>query len=760
MPVASSPVQDFLSLLRGVREDGQGKWIAFCPLHEADGGSHSPSLHIADGDQGCILHCFVCGKEATPRIVHAAGSTMAKLFPQREGKSKNKKSKGRRVAEYNYRDDEGIVVYRAERWEKDGEKTFTQSRPNGHGGWTPGVKGIQRVLYRLPELIAAPPGSTVFIVEGEKKVESLVKWGLIATCNVGGAGKWSKKYSNYLSGHDVVILPDNDPVNLETGKRTGYEHACDVIAATKGIAKSIRILELPGLPPKGDIVDWIAAGGTLPQLLKLLEEPIGELPAVEIRSTKELKAAIQEMDPLDLRLPESRTDVANGRRLVKDHGQDLKYCHPWQKWIVWDGKRWKVDDTDESRRRAIAVADAIWVEMREMPKADIDDATYGKIQNHCKYSSSAAGIAKALECAAAEPGAQILPKQLDADPWLLNCENGTVDLRTGELQEHKRENLLTKISPTNFNIDAESPAWEKFLSDVFGSEELIGYIRRLCGYWSTGIIREQMLPVLFGTGSNGKTTFLNAITQALGNDFCMKAPADFIMHKRNDAHPTDKADLFGKRLVICSETDDGKRLAESMVKELTGDEAIRARRMREDFWEFDPTHKIILVTNHKPMIRGTDHGIWRRIRLIPFARQFWNPHKGEEGPPELVQDDTLKDRLEMEMAGILVWIVRGCIEWHRDGEQTPNEVDDQTKDYRSSQDVLGAFITERCDVDHQRVVQSSDLYKSYRKWTDDNGEYTVNQRQFGLSMAERGFFKYRNNGIWYRGLSLADEMPE
>lgn len=754
MPV-TDPVHEFLGLLKGVVTNGQGKWKAYCPVHEAS-GEHDPSLGITTGSDGrVLLKCLAC--DATQvQIVHAVNWTMAKLFPPRENGRGSKRRPGeKKTADYVYRDSDGIVVYRAERWEnKDGTKTFRQSRPTGNGGWKPGVKGITRVLYRLPELLAAPEGSKVFIVEGEKKVESLMAWGLIATCNVGGAGKWNKSYGKNLAGHDVIILPDNDPTNPETGKRTGYEHARDIIESVRGLAKSVRILELPGLPIKGDIVDWIASGGTLTELLKLLEQPVGELPPIIVENASE---EIKKMDPLDLRLSQARTDVSNARRLLRDHGSDLRYCYPWAKWLVWDGKRWENDDTGESRKRVVIVADAMWEELLKMPKADIDDSTYAKILQHTKYSSSAAGIAKCLECAANEPGAQILPSQLDADPWLLNVQNGTIDLRNGDLKEHERTDLLTKISLVDFQIDAHSAAWDKFLLDVFGSVELVGYVRRLCGYWSTGVIREQMLPVLWGTGSNGKTTFLNAICSVLGSDFTMKAPSDFLMNKRNDAHPTDKADLFGKRLVVCSETDDGKRLAESMVKELTGDEAIRARRMREDFWEFDPTHKILLVTNHKPMIRGTDHGIWRRIRLIPFARQFWNPHKGETGPDELCQDDTLKDRLKAEQSGILTWIVQGCIEWHRDGEQTPKEVEDQTKEYRGSQDVLGSFVDECCEVNSQYVVTSSDLYKSYRKWTDDNGEYCVNQRQFGVSMSERGFHRYRNNGVWYRGLMLVDD---
>ncbi len=752
--MTSVHVHDFLSKLRGVVPDGNDKWLAYCPVHEAT-GEHKPSLGVAiGGDEKVIVKCLACSA-TTAEIVHAAGSTMRALFPPTDlHHRRGKQSHGKKVAEYIYRDADGIVVYKTERREKqDGTKTFLQSRPNGQGGWKLGVKGITRVLYKLPELIAAPKGSIVFVVEGEKKVEALNDWGLIATCNVGGAGKWSKGYGKFLAGHDVVILPDNDPVNLETGRRTGFEHAADIIDSTRGVARSIRIIELPGLPAKGDIVDWIKAGGTLPQLLTLLEQPIGDLPKLRVANDDQV-TEVKQMDPLDLRIVDSRSDVGNGRRLIKAHGQDLKYCEPWGKWLVWDGKRWKVDDSREVYRRAKAIADQIWEEWRTV-RNDVSDDEIAKILAWAKYSSSAYGIAKCLECAASEPGAQIVPQKLDANPWLLNVDNGTIDLQTGELVEHRRGDLLTKVSPTKFDPKAESPAWDKFLAGVFGDDELISYMQRLCGYWSTGVVREQILPVFHGTGSNGKTTFLNAICNTIGSDFAMKAPAGFLMTKRNDSHPTDKADLFGKRVVVCSETDDGKRLDEAMVKEITGNERLRVRRMREDFWEFDPTHKALLVTNHKPVIRGTDHGIWRRIRLVPFRTQFWNAARGESGPEEFKQDEQLDEKLKSEMSGILTWIIQGCVEWNRDGENTPACVDAETREYRSSQDILGSFLIEQCDHGERLTVQAVDLYMRYKEWAKHNGEYIVNQRKFGQAMAERGFQKIESNAIWYVGLQLS-----
>ncbi len=751
--MGQQPIDRLLPLLQGVVENGNGQWKSYCPIHEV-GGSHDPSLNITTAADGKILlHCFVCGKETSAaRFVHAVGLSMSDLYPDHAknytGSNKTKRE-GRKAAEYIYRDAQGCIVYRSERWEKsDGTKTFSQSRPNGQGGWVSGVRGVERVPYRLPELIAAPKDQIVWIVEGERKADALANWGLIATCNVGGAGKWNREFSKrWLKDRPVVILPDNDPVDPDTGLCPGRDHARKVLEATKEHATSVRILELPGLPPKGDIIDWIDTGGTLPQLLELLKQP----PRIIIEPEA---SEITEMDPLDLRLAESRTDIGQGRRIVREHGKFLRYCYPWSKWLIWDGKRWIIDQIGEASRRAKTVADSLWDEMREISR-DISEDQLQKIIAFARTCSGATSISRCLECAASEPNYQVMPCQLDSDPWLLNCKNGTVNLQNGELQSHNQGDLITKISPVDFNADATCQHWEKFLLSIFGTEEMVSYIQRLCGYWSTGIIREQSLPILWGIGSNGKTTFLNAFMEVIGTDYTMKAPADFLMAKHNDAHPTDKADLFGRRFVCCSETEDGRRLAESMVKELTGDEPIRARRMREDFWQFNPTHKLALVTNHLPQIRGTDHGIWRRIRRISFDKQFWNPDCGETGPPELMQDRSIKEKLESEREGILAWVVRGAILWNQDGEQAPQSVTDWTNEYRTSQDVLGAFLEECCEIHENCIVKATDIFAAYRRWAESHGEFVGNQRKFGEAMTERKFKRQTNNGTWYRGVRVA-----
>ena len=268
-----------------------------------------------------------------------------------------------------------------------------------------------------------------------------------------------------------------------------------------------------------------------------------------------------------------------------------------------------------------------------------------------------------LRLAQSELGIPIRPIDLDQNPWLLNCPNGTVDLKTGELKPHCREDLLTQLCPTNFNPDRSTYHWDRFLELVFDHrQDLLDYGHRLLGYMITGDVREQVLPIFYGVGANGKSTLINTFMKVIGNDYTMQAPSDLLMAKRHNSHPTERADLFRKRLVTCAETEQNRRLNEALVKALTGGERIRARRMREDFWEFDPTHKVILCTNHKPQVRGTDHAIWRRLRLLPFEKTFWNPDDSESGPDELRQDKELMGRLLLESEGILFWAVPGCLE--------------------------------------------------------------------------------------------------
>ena len=450
-----------------------------------------------------------------------------------------------------------------------------------------------------------------------------------------------------------------------------------------------------------------------------------------------------------LRQAKGRTERSNSRRFLKQFGDRVRFCHAWGKWLIWDGTRSKIDDGGAVMRLAMAMADSVWMDAKEHRTKDVVDfavATSGHGKLNAMLKLAAADVPVAVD-------------ELDATPWLLNCSNGTVDLRTGELRPHRREDNLTKLCPTNYNPDAGSYCWDRFLEGVFDAPT-IDFMQRFLGYCLTGDVSEQILAVFYGVGSNGKSTLLNAIQDTLGTDFSTAAPPSLLMEKKTETHPTELAGLFGKRLIIAQETNQGARLAESTVKQLTGGDIISARRMREDFWQFSPTHKLVLVTNHKPRVKGTDHAIWRRLVLIPFNNKFWNPDKGETGPTELRQDKTLSVKLKAEAEGILAWMVQGCLDWQRTGLQIPDSVRAATAEYRSEQDTLGRFAETCCIRSNAVRVKFSSLFNELEKWCSEGGDNVPSKRFVGSWLKDNGFKEASNNGRWYLGIALKAEFTD
>ncbi len=435
------------------------------------------------------------------------------------------------------------------------------------------------------------------------------------------------------------------------------------------------------------------------------------------------------------------TDTGNAERLADRHGANLRYCYPWGKWLVYDGARWRVDDRGAVVRLAKDAARAIFEEAKEAG----DDEAAKRLGKWASTSLSESKLRAMIALAQSEPGIPVLPEEMDASPDLLNVRNGTIDLRTGELREHRREDLITKLAPVEYDPDAEAPTWAATLERALPSEEVRAFFKKLCGYAISGDVSEHVLPVLYGTGANGKSTILNALLEVAG-DYGMQAAPDLLIAKR-DNHPTEVADLFGMRFVASIEVDDGRRLAESLVKTLTGGDKVRARRMRQDFWEFSPTHKVFMAVNHKPQVKGNDNAIWRRIRLLPF----------EQTIPPAEQDKKLPEKLRAELPGILAWAVEGCLEWRREGLRAPEEVRRATGQYRSEMDVLGAFLKDCCDTGPGHNVAAKDLYTRYKTWCDENGEAPEKQRTFGSKLSERGYERYRggaSGGHRWRGLTL------
>ncbi len=422
------------------------------------------------------------------------------------------------------------------------------------------------------------------------------------------------------------------------------------------------------------------------------------------------------------------TEMGNSERLIAQYGATIRYCYPWGKWLVWTGTRWERDDAGRVHQLAKATVRDIY---QEAAGAE-DEERRKALARHATRSESEAKIRAMLELAKSE--VPIHPDELDADPWLLNVKNGTVDLRTGTLQPHRREDLLTKMAPVEYAPGAEAPTWAAFLKRVLPSKDLREFVRRSAGYSTTGDTREQCLFINHGTGANGKSTFQEAFGAALG-DYALRTPTEMLLAKRAGGVPNDIARLKGARFVAASETEENRRLAESLVKDLTGQDTISARFMRAEWFDFKPTHKLWLSTNHKPEIRGVDNAIWRRIRLIPWSVTI---------PPK-DQNKELLEELRTELPGILAWLVRGCLEWREQGLNAPEAVREATRAYRAEMDTLAAFMADCCERGDDKDAFASELWKAWQRWCEETGEKPETQKRFGQRLAERGFLNHRDS---------------
>ncbi len=439
-----------------------------------------------------------------------------------------------------------------------------------------------------------------------------------------------------------------------------------------------------------------------------------------------------------------RTDAGNGQRLAHRHGETLKY-HESVGWLHWNGKRWERDTTGEIMRRARETARSIF---NEAKSATTDEAA-SAIGKWAAASQSNGRLEAMIHQAQSELAVIITPDQLDRDVMRLNVGNGALDLRTGKLHPHDPSDMLTRITMVDYDPDATCPLWLKVLDRVMaGNRRMTDFLQRVAGYMLTGDTSEQCLFFLHGTGKNGKTVFTSTLQSMLG-EYAVRTPTETLIAKHGDSSiPNDVARLPGARIVIAAELPEGKRFNEPLIKDLTGQDVVVARFLHREFFEFRPQFKLLIFGNHKPDIRGTDEGIWRRVRKIPFDVII----------PETERDSRLIEKLHDELPGILAWAVRGCLEWQRVGLGTPDEVKRATDDYRAEMDTLGSFIAECCVILPDARVGSKALYAAYTKHAEMSGETAETSTQFRQRMIERGFSppKHTETGTTWAGLGLSE----
>ena len=439
------------------------------------------------------------------------------------------------------------------------------------------------------------------------------------------------------------------------------------------------------------------------------------------------------------------TDFGNAERFEAMHGHMVRFVYDWGCWLVWTGAHWQTDRKGHIQELAKDTVRAMYEETAECDNKEDRE----ELAKHALRCETAYRLKSTLKLARSVGRIPISPEELDMDVWLLNCANGTVDLRTGELRPHRRKDMITKLCPTEYDPAAEAPRFMAFLGEIFdGNSALIEFIQRAVGYSLTGVIREHCLFILHGSGANGKTTLVEAIAAAIGDDYAQRAPVELLLKKRSGSVPTDVARLRGSRFVSAQEVDQGCMLAESLVKTLTGGDKLAARFLYRDYFEFAPTHKIFLCTNHKPEIKGTDHAIWRRVRMVPFNVLI---------PPQK-QDLELPDKLKLETPGILAWAVKGCLSWQKIGLREPTEVLRATEEYRQEQDTMAKFLDDCCVRDKMSTARAGELYEAYQRWCVANGVETPSAVRFSYSLADRGFAKDGDReGRFYKGLGLLDD---
>lgn len=443
---------------------------------------------------------------------------------------------------------------------------------------------------------------------------------------------------------------------------------------------------------------------------------------------------------------EHLTDLGNARRFIERNHVRVRAVMTYQRpWMVWTGTRWQPDETGDVERMAKATVRSIYQEAAALE----DDEERDRMLAHAFKSESAGSIRALMQLAATEPELSTTPDDYDANPWLLNVNNGTLDLRTGVMRKHRREDLITRLVPVTYDPAATAPRWELFLSQVFNDDqELIEFTQRAVGYSLTGDTREQCLFFCYGQGSNGKSTFLETLRALLG-DYARQSDFASFMARTSDGPRTDLARIRGARLVTASEADEDKSFDARTVKMLTGSDTIVARQLYEREKEFTPQHKLWLAANHKPVVKEQTEGFWRRIRLIPFTVAFRKDQR----------DKQLAKKLLRELPGILNWAIAGCTSWREHGLLEPAAVKRATRSYREENDVLGEFLAASCVANPEAWTPTPLLYRAFVEWWQDTRgprSQPVSMRWFGRMLSERPEFSpaKRKHMRGWRGISL------
>lgn len=451
-----------------------------------------------------------------------------------------------------------------------------------------------------------------------------------------------------------------------------------------------------------------------------------------------------------------RNDTGNAERLAHLHRGSILFNHTTDQWLLWDGTRWRADDRDAIRLLARAVPEMIWQEARAM-----DGDAANDLRKLATMTGNAARIDGMLRLARSITEIAVVASDLDSDPWVLGCPNGTLDLRTGQLRSPDPADRITKLAGAPYDPSATCPRWLQFLREIFVRDglpdrEVIEFFHRWCGYSLTGDVSEQCFLFAFGGGQNGKSTAVKTLAAVLG-DYAQRCPNSLFVASARGEDPKqaspEVAGLVGYRMGFATEPEAGTCLSESKLKDITGGEPVSGRMLHGNPVTFTPAAKLILSGNHRPAVKGTDHGIWRRITLLDFPRRFTDEEK----------DPALDAVLASELPGILAWCVRGCTEWQRKRLSPPASVREATAAYRHGEDSLGQFIEEHLETAKGELAARSSVYETFRSWCNaEHIERIPSAIAFNKTLRERGYAeaKDRDGVMCWRGVAIRrDQAP-
>lgn len=710
-------------------------------------------------------------KEKKPKKVHATTERAIEAIlwglTQRDGKTYTKTRLD------PYEDKDGLTVAYMARFDCTDGKTY---RPihKVEGGWQSGDPVGLWPLFNLPALLSSSEtAEPVYICEGEKACQTGSEIGLTCTGSAHGAKSPERTDWTPLHGKDIVILPDNDEAGF------AYAETVASLACQVG-ANSIKVVNLPDLPEKGDIVEYLENGGTREQIEELatgtpewehgepedkpsesyLESPKGDQDCETERTTAIEQAESAQGNPVEsarLGKPYPCTDLGNAERLVFWFGDRIRWDIARGAWRCWDGKRWKVDYEITLLELAGKMARKIRDEADAAPHKKQGQADIaGELWLHAKRSESREKLASCVVVAKSLSGVAIEPSQWDTHPMLLNVKNGTIDLKTGILKPHDREDYITRLAHVNYEPELTCSRWQKFLAESTGGDnELETYLQKIAGYCLTGDTREEALFFIYGVADSGKTTYLESLKSLLGEYACTVDTEMLCKAKFNDGGKASPefARLDGARLAAGSEMEKGRELAEAKLKSITGGEKIIARYMRENPFEFLPQFKILIAMNDCPKASSEDTGLWRRMKRIEFNHAV----------PKEKRDESLKPYLQKEGAGaVLAWAVQGCLLWQKEGLKMPESVKASTAKYKEESDPLNNWIEDCLTIERGAWTLTSYIQHNYKEYcTEQGNKYPVNPKTIARKLETLGCKQERRNyGRGWAGVSLTDDSND